>query len=421
MVELVQITAQYSNAVLVAVLPYISDFAQKLELPVKTPIAATQVSEFRCDPRKGEIGGLVTLTNGARFGFSGGHVSSYRSPESYFSLQDPALIPRFYGRVKLSEKQALNTAHDVIRKLGYSDDTFRADLPPTVTKPEKIGVHQIARYRFQWMDANWTGSREAIGIVPALLDVEVNASNGQVTMVSVASAASRRPPPKVDVSPPLMKSESQANHHHLAGGTQTAPVSPLYAASLLRAVLPELSDFAAKLRLQLRSPLTTNDVDLSKYHCRILEGRPFAQIFLKSGDRFNFDHGHFTAFYGHNAYRKFPENGRLEDFTGEINVTTNEAISLCETVIKDLGYKAKLPKGVLGSPARIGNKDVTRCVFYWWKRGEDVEFASFEVDMQTKAIKSAYLDDTSLWREPPKIEVPMTEEAIPGSPESLQW
>ena len=41
--EIIRITADYSNAVLVAVLPYVSDFAQKLDLPVPHPITTAHV------------------------------------------------------------------------------------------------------------------------------------------------------------------------------------------------------------------------------------------------------------------------------------------------------------------------------------------------------------------------------------------
>ena len=41
--DLIQVTAQYSNAVLVALLPYFSDAAHKLDLPVAQPITMQHV------------------------------------------------------------------------------------------------------------------------------------------------------------------------------------------------------------------------------------------------------------------------------------------------------------------------------------------------------------------------------------------
>jgi hypothetical protein len=200
----------------------------------------------------------------------------------------------------------------------------------------------------------------------------------------------------------------QQHPNGLSGGRKTEPVNPQYAAAFLEAILPQFSEFSAKVGLQLPLPLTTNDVELSQYHCRLLDGRPMAQFYLKNGDRFNYDHGRVTAFYAHDAYHKFPEQGRLENFLGRVNVTTNEAISLCEHAIKNLGYKAKLPRAVLGTVTHLGGQALTRCVFYWFRPSDDSNFATFEVDMQRKLIKAAYLEDSSLWRDPPKIDVPVS-------------
>ena len=403
--ELVQITAQYSNAVLVAVMPYVADFSQKLDLPVKTPIAISQVLEFKCDPRKGQIGGLITLTNGLRFAFLDGHVSSYRSPKSYFSLQDPDLIPKFFGSVGLKEKEALNIAKAAEEKLGFTNNIFHLDQKPKVTLPEKIGPNCVARYRFQWLDSNWHGSTDS-GIIPAILDVEVDASSGQIQMLSMASPSLAAPAPKVDVFPPVItKPESNAKRQ-LSGGQKTESVNSLYAMAFLEAILPQLSNFVFRVGLPLHLPIRTNDIDFTQYHCRLLNGSPMAQIYLTNGDRFNYEHGRLVAFYAHNAYHKFPHDGRLLDFTGKASISTNEAIAICERAIKNLGYNIILPKAMLGNVTRIGAQDIKRHVYYWW--GPDqMNFATIEIDMENQKITSFYLDDPSLWRDPPAISVPV--------------
>ena len=93
-IHLVQMTATYSNAVLVAILPHITDVAQKLELPVATPITQSEIRRYFCDPQVGEIGGFVVLTNGYQFWYGKGHVRMFHSPRDYFVLQNPDLIPK---------------------------------------------------------------------------------------------------------------------------------------------------------------------------------------------------------------------------------------------------------------------------------------------------------------------------------------
>jgi hypothetical protein len=402
--ELVQVTAQYSNAVLVAVLPHLSDFAHKLDLPVPTPIVSSQVLEFKCDPRAGQTGGAVVLTDRTMFTFLDGRVTLYRSPQSYYSLQDPELIPRFYGPVKISEKEAMRIARDAIKKLGYQNSVFDADVPPKVTPPKKIGTNFVSRYLFQWLDPKWPKPSKEGAIVPALLNVEVNASNRRVEMWNDSSPATRQRSPSVSVRPPLQ--QAQDSKPRLTGGKQTFPVNDAYARSFLAAILPELSAFITKARLDIPSPVTTNQVVTTNYACRILEGKPMAQFYLTNGDRFFYKEGHFSDFYAHDALRKFPDEGRAADFPGPIKMSESEAIAMCENVMRKLGYKGTFPKPVPTYAPPRGTVTFKRYVFYWRRSGEDTEFASFEVDMETRAIKSIFLADPSFQKEAPKIEQP---------------
>lgn len=402
--QLVQVTAQYSNAVLLALIPYVSAFSKKLDLPVHQPVTVNQVSEFRCDPRLGQTGGALTLTNGFQFSFLEGRVCLYRSPQSYFSLQDPEQIPKFYGPVKIKEKKALRIARSTIKKLGYENAVFNADAQPLVTLPEKTGTNYIARYRFRWLDPNWPSHKEAGLIIPALLDVEINASNGAVEMWVTASRDTCRPSPKVDVIPPL---QHNGNQRPKPPGSATAAVSAAYSAAFLNAILPDISDFVVKAGLNIPGPITTNQINLPKYICRILDGQPIAQLYLTNGDRFNYEHGHVEAFYAHDAMNTFPETGRADDFLGHINITTNDAISLCEDVLRKCGYKDKFPTPTIAyAPAR-GTLVCTRYVYYWSHPDQDIEFAHVEVDMQNKAIKSIFIRDPAFEKDSPKVDIPL--------------
>jgi hypothetical protein len=402
--QLVQVTAQYSNAVLLAVMPYVSDFSKKLDLALPRPVPPSQVVEFKCDPRLGQTGGALTLSNGFQFAFLEGRVCLYRSPQSYFSLQDPEEIPRFYGPVKIKEKEALQIARDTIKKLGYENAAFNADTQPLITRPEKIGTNYIPRFRFRWLDPKWPKPKDTDAIIPSLLDVEVNASNRQVEMWITSSRDTFRPSPKVGVAPPLLN--PQSTKPRLIGGRQTEAVSEAYARAFLNAILPQISDFVAKAGIDVPFPVTTNQVVATNYACRIQDGQPLAQLYLTNGDRFNYQHGHVEAFYAHDAMDKFPETGRAEDFLGHINTTKNEAISICESVMKKLGYKDQLPTPIISyAPAR-GTLVCTRFTYYWKHPDQDFPFASFEVDMENKTIKSIFLRDPVFEKESPKTDMP---------------
>ena len=337
--ELVQVTVQYSHAVLLAILPYVTSFSENLDLSVSTPITTNQVGEFKCDPRFGQTGGMLTLTNGCQFTFLDGRVTIYRSPKSYFSIQEPDLISGLYGTVKLTEAQAVSIALGVIEKLGYQREVFNANSQPVVTPPEKVGTNCIPRYRVRWLDPSFPRLSEEAVTMPSLLDIEVNAENGEIEMVVITSRDTRRPSPKVDVKPGLLHPQSMSGK---PVGTPTQPVSAAYANAFLHVILPQLSEFVVKAGLDIPATIVTNQSCVTNYICRISHGEPIAQFYLTNGDRFNYERGHFGSFYAHDAMDKFPETGRTADFLGRINMTTNEAISLCEGVIRKMGYTNKL-------------------------------------------------------------------------------
>ena len=120
MYDFLQVTAEYSNAVLLAIMPHVSDFATRLDLPMVKPVTLVQVREFRCSWRSDEIGGSIHLINGWQFTVLDGRVCRCRSPQSYYDLQDPEKLSQFYGKVLVSESQAVEAARQAIRKLGYA-------------------------------------------------------------------------------------------------------------------------------------------------------------------------------------------------------------------------------------------------------------------------------------------------------------
>src|SRR4051812_35239659 len=138
MFEFVQVTAQYSNAALVAILPHVSEFSQKLDLPIAQPVRVEQVEHFNCDPHKGQVGGWLRLTNGFQFWYYDGYVKGFASPDCYYRLQGGEDLTPFFGSVKMSADEAVRLARESLRKLGYAETTLYADGTPKVSKPPVI-------------------------------------------------------------------------------------------------------------------------------------------------------------------------------------------------------------------------------------------------------------------------------------------
>jgi hypothetical protein len=406
MFEFVQITAQYSNAVLVAILPYVSDFAKTLDLPIKMPVTTGHVLHFKCDPRKDHVGGMVVLTNNFQFTFLDGRVCVYRSPGSYYSLQNPELVSSFYGKTKVKEKDALKLARQTAKKLGYSKSEVQIDAAPHITAPEKVGSNEIPRYRFRWLDPRWKGARDEQDVIPAVFDIEVNAANREIEMICVPPMATGRPGPKVDIKPPVIRKQSGSQETKPSG--RAVWVNETYARAFLNAVLPQISRFIEKTKLPIQTPVTTNDVDMSQYLCVDNGEGPSVQMYLKNGDRFNYHHGHVAAFYSHDAFLKFPKAGRAEDFVGSSNVSTNEAIAFTKELLEQLGCHENPMKMSFGSGEPIGTDNFIRYFIHYHRPEDHSYIASFEIDLGNKSVKSISLNEPSLWQKPPPVDVPMT-------------
>jgi len=399
MVEIFQVTAEYSNAVLVAILPYVADFAKRLELPVAQPITMVKVQRFGCSPRSDHIGGRLVLTNGHSFSFDRGRVMLYRSPRSYFSLQDPDRVPEFYGSVKITKSQALEIAHQSIRRLGYTDAMVYADKAPDVTDPPTSGHNVVPRYRVRWL-------KPATQDPGTSVDVEVDATTGQIQMISLLSTNTWRPDPKIAVRPPVVGTGPTTSYR---GGRTMQPVSGAYSNAFLTAILPQLSDFVRKGGFSVRTPLTRDEVDLSRYICGLVDGDPMAVVYLDSGDRFNYSHGQVIAFYSKDAFRiPGDKEGEVKDFYGKVNLTTREAVSLVRQTLKKLGYsEAELgvnqPPQV--APPRNYGTNVFARYFVTWQDSNGMFRAAAEIDASNRKLKGVYINDrinTNIWRNPPR-------------------
>jgi hypothetical protein len=138
MEQLIHITATYSNALLVAILPHISNFAKKLDLPISQPITADQVIRFNPNPYKGHLSGSVVLTNRYWFVFDqGGFVQSFRSPDDFFFDND-ALgdnLTNFLGHTRMTTNEMVALARETLLKLGYNPEITRADTLPELQLP----------------------------------------------------------------------------------------------------------------------------------------------------------------------------------------------------------------------------------------------------------------------------------------------
>jgi hypothetical protein len=204
MMELIHMTAVYSNAMLVAILPQVSDCAKKLDLPVPQPITASQVIEFRPSPYKGEIGGGLMLSNHYWFSYADGHVMNFRSPDNMFGRED--LLENwkhFAGKENMTTNQAIDMARDALRRLGYNTKELGLDQAPTsVQCPFDFQGHHIPQFQMVWD----TGEQQTNSLGEDLsvhVTFDINLDKKSFTGMTLIGRTLRQSPPKVDVDPEL--------------------------------------------------------------------------------------------------------------------------------------------------------------------------------------------------------------------------
>ncbi len=209
--NLVHMTAIYSNAVLAAILPHISEFAGKLNLPVEQPITINAVIWSKPSPYKGMVFGSVLLTNHYFFycHFRGqgerGYVQSFRSPTNWFFQDDytQESVAQFVGKDNMTTNEAIELARDSLRKLGYTSEMTHDNLTPTLEGPYdlKTGAH-VPYCRVIW---DWPKIHPTIGDYDEFqVDINMNAK----TLVGMLLSFSRTntfagEPIKADVVPEL--------------------------------------------------------------------------------------------------------------------------------------------------------------------------------------------------------------------------
>lgn len=338
----------------------------------------------------------------------------FESPRSYYSLQEPNRIPEFYGRVKLTQNEAVKVAHQTIKNLGYTDATFYADRVPSVTPPPHIKNNYIPRYLVAWTDFYHDPDPDPRISPTRSIEMEVDATTGQIQMLHLLRRNVQKPDPVIGFAPPVVAPPPQSEP---IGGRKITPFSLAYSNAFLKAILPQLTDFAKKANVNVKLPIATSDIDMRYNVGGFVENDPIFFMYLKTGDRFVYGHGQVVSFETHDSTRIPEPNKGLESkpreiFFGQLNMTTNEAVVLAKKTFTNLGYSLKAP-GLdkplrVAPPIREGTNYYARIFVSWWDREIEMDVAEVEFDATTKQLKSFYINDhaiPSIWREPPKIDL----------------
>lgn len=420
---LIHLTANYSNAVLVAILPHISDCAKKLDLPVPQPLDFVQVSSFKPMPYLGDIGGTVVLTNQYSFFFSSGYVNSFHSPNDWFAntnddWTDVKYFKRYLGKDNMTTNEAIDLARDAFGKLGYKSEDFQLRRPPTwiqgSSDVERIGGH-IPYCRTEW-DSPESKIQSMLGLEFSV-QFDVDMQHRQIAGMSLSGRRFFRPNPKVSVAPEIETDYQRVGvFGQLAQMRDKIPsihITPAYSNATLTAMLPSISDFAAKLGLPVSQPITSSQV-LLYYPPAYLNDGFNCRLILTNHLWFSFVAGCVNEFGSPNDW--FEEKATRRDwptYSSKTCMTTNEAIAFARGCIGQLGYAAEdfhmnLPPSEFENALDSENRQFAYCRIQWGNPDENPQddyHLEFDIDMQTRQLIGISLMSKKFFRPLPKIDV----------------
>jgi hypothetical protein len=364
---------QYSNAVLVAILPHVSDFAKKLELPVPPTITTNHVRHFGGFEKSERISGHLVLTNGYEFWFNQGHVDSFSSPRSYLIQQDPKLVSKFYGPLRLTKTEAIEFARSAVRKLGYSEDLLYLDPTPKVKGPEMVGQNIIPYYNIEWLNPRF-GNASVV--------VEVDGATKSIRSMWLIDSSLWKADPPINVPKPSRTWTS----------LKDPPANAETAAKFLIRILPDIEKLSRELELPLTYPVTTNQV--VEFICEDRKLGLYGKVIFKSGHYFLHEYGHLLGFTAPDAFFVHDRAIRVNDFIGEPKLSEESAITLARETVRKLGYSEenlhveRTPE--ITKPTTTGHVRIPRLVVRWTNAKGGILLSSviMEVDTANQSIKS---------------------------------
>ena len=256
---------------MLALLPPVSDFATKLQLPISLPLATNMVQQFSCALPHGSPTAFFLLTNGYMFWYDFGHVVGFASPHSYYRLQDPRDIPLYYGKLNLTEGEAVMMARHALTSLGYDLERVFADQPPEIAPlPERDG-HVVPVFRIIWhnpLETAWFNTA---------IDIEIDGQRKCIQNIRMTTRCFNGVPPKIEGPTELVQ-----------GSEALDKSRSNYFAGMILAKLPA---YVAALRLPVNSVASAEEIE----NLVVLSESKFS-IKLKNQYRFWYERGEIAGF-----------------------------------------------------------------------------------------------------------------------------
>ncbi|HVU27045.1 MAG TPA: hypothetical protein VHG71_04835 [Verrucomicrobiae bacterium] len=423
MISLIHITATYSNAVLVAILPHISNVVQKLDLSIPTPITAGQVEYINVSLWKDNVGGTVFLTNQYSFEFQHGYVSAFHALKNnpFYGTGDRdalQMLRPYVGSDNITTNEAIELVRNSFYKLGYNTKDFNIEGSPTVLQgpinSKKLG--HIPYCQIEW-DSPHSRIRNWLSL-DYNIRFEVDMQRKQIVGMNLSGKPFFQPNPRIDVKPEL-----ETNYQSAGMAGQMAQLinrEPLihmtstYSNATLTAVLPYVTDFAKNLDLPTIQPLTSNQVFLFLLPRYYTNDGFNCTVILTNHLWFTFLTGFITDFGSPNDWFEEGETKtNWPAFDEKTCMTTNETIQFVRDIFRELGYppeKFHLNDAPTSFELASDNQKnrYAYCRVDWESTDEEqnnIYQIQFDIDVRQKRVVGATLISKEFMRPLPQIDI----------------
>ncbi len=208
--DLIHMTVQYSNAMLVAVMPHVSQFVARANLPLAQPVPLTAVTNVTISPYLQMPAMSLWLTNGWWFLWDHrGYISSWRSPDDWYFEQRPDINwTNYVGPNRMTTNDAIALARQTAVRLGYG--RYAAEAPevegPYLVKP----FGHTEEVNIPYCQVSWDWPKGAYWLDQGCVRFSVNLNTGRLVEMFFCFNRDRgdafeADPLKLSVTPELEK------------------------------------------------------------------------------------------------------------------------------------------------------------------------------------------------------------------------
>jgi hypothetical protein len=171
-----------TNELLSISLAAIGAFTNIVSIPPKAvPTTTNEIARFAINPwRPTEV--YITHSLGTDFWIRDGTIKSFCSPGSYSKLQDPDLIPKFFGVATLTTNELIAFGLNIVRKLLKRESHLSTTTPDIRTPGIVLGTN------VPFVTLSWPGTNKDSAFRYAV-EVEIDARSSAVTWLDLQDSA----------------------------------------------------------------------------------------------------------------------------------------------------------------------------------------------------------------------------------------